>query len=113
MFAELYGPLLQARNALTEVGCWRALRDDLIALSEDANIGPNSGFRAPSDYLVIVGGNGRAATRARLAAERRDDARRPAARPRTRQAPAAGRERGGVGRSWSGQRPGIASSRPV
>ena len=38
MFAELYGPLLQARNALTEVGRWEALRDDLIALSVDANI---------------------------------------------------------------------------
>jgi SAM-dependent methyltransferase len=54
MFAELYGPLLQARNALTEVGRWTALRDDLIALSDDANIAPNGGFRAPSDYLVIV-----------------------------------------------------------
>jgi hypothetical protein len=36
------------------VGRWTALRDDLIALSHDANIAPNGGVRAPSDYLVIV-----------------------------------------------------------
>jgi hypothetical protein len=54
MFAELYGPLLQARNALSQTGRWAALRDDLIALSAEANIAVNGGFRAPSEYLVIV-----------------------------------------------------------
>jgi hypothetical protein len=54
MFAELYGPLLQARNALSQTGRWAALRDDLITLSAESNIAGNGGFRAPSDYLVIV-----------------------------------------------------------
>jgi SAM-dependent methyltransferase len=54
MFGELYGPLLQARNALSADGRWDALRDDLIALSAEANIAGDGGFRAPSDYLVIV-----------------------------------------------------------
>lgn len=54
MFAELYGPLLQARKALSQTGRWAALRDDLIALSAEANIAGNGGFRAPSEYLVIT-----------------------------------------------------------
>jgi SAM-dependent methyltransferase len=55
LFADLYGPLVQARKALSETGRWDALRDDLIALSADANIARDGSFRAPSDYLVIVG----------------------------------------------------------
>jgi SAM-dependent methyltransferase len=54
MFADLYGPLLQARRALSEAGRWAALRDDLIALSAAGNVARDGGFRAPSDYLVIV-----------------------------------------------------------
>jgi SAM-dependent methyltransferase len=54
MFADLYGPLLQARNALSESGQWTALRDELIALSAESNVDGSGGFRAPSDYLVIV-----------------------------------------------------------
>jgi SAM-dependent methyltransferase len=54
MFADLYGPLLQARNALNGDGRWEALRADLIALSIDANNARDGGFRAPSDYLLIV-----------------------------------------------------------
>ena len=54
----LYGPLLQARNALSDGGRWTALRDDLIALSAEANIDRNGRFRAPSDYLVIVARKG-------------------------------------------------------
>jgi hypothetical protein len=53
LFADLYGPLLQARNGLNDDGRWEALRDDLIALSHDAN-NARDGARAPSDYLVIV-----------------------------------------------------------
>jgi SAM-dependent methyltransferase len=58
MFAELYGPLLQARKALSETGRWEALRADLIALSVEANVARGGGFRAPSDYLVIVARKG-------------------------------------------------------
>jgi SAM-dependent methyltransferase len=54
MFADIYGPLLQARTALTAAGRWAALRDELIALSAEANVAVDGGFRAPSDYLVIV-----------------------------------------------------------
>ena len=54
MFADLYGPLLQARIALSEGGRWDALRNDLIALSDECNVDADGGFRAPSDYLVIV-----------------------------------------------------------
>ena len=54
MFAELYGPLLQARRALSATGSWSALREDLIALSADANVAGDGGFRAASEYLVIV-----------------------------------------------------------
>jgi SAM-dependent methyltransferase len=54
LFADIYGPLLQARKALSESGRWATLRDELIALSEDANIAADGGFRAASDYVVIV-----------------------------------------------------------
>jgi SAM-dependent methyltransferase len=54
LFADLYGPLLQARKALSESGRWPGLRDELIALGAESNIDRNGGFRAPSDYLVIV-----------------------------------------------------------
>jgi len=50
--AECYGPLLGASHALD--GRWPALRDDLIALSNEMNVEPGR-FRVPSDYLVIVG----------------------------------------------------------
>jgi SAM-dependent methyltransferase len=54
MFAELYGPLLQARHALSPVGRWQPLRNELIALSAAANSASDRGFRAASDYLIIV-----------------------------------------------------------
>jgi SAM-dependent methyltransferase len=52
--ADFYGPLLQARNKLTATGRWEALRDELIALSTELNQAGESGFRAPSEYLVTV-----------------------------------------------------------
>ena len=51
--ADFYGPLLQARNKLTTAGRWDALRDELIALSNELNQ-DGSGFRAPSEYLVTL-----------------------------------------------------------
>ena len=58
LFADLYGPLLQARRALSEAGTWQELRDELIALSTEANVAGNGAFRAPSDYLVITARKG-------------------------------------------------------
>ena len=54
LFADLYGPLLQARTALSQTGTWAQLRSDLIALSAEANVATDGSFRAPSDYLVIT-----------------------------------------------------------
>jgi ubiquinone/menaquinone biosynthesis C-methylase UbiE len=52
--ADYYGPLLQARNKLTASGRWDALRDELIALSNDMNAAGDDHFRAPSEYLVTL-----------------------------------------------------------
>jgi 2-polyprenyl-6-hydroxyphenyl methylase/3-demethylubiquinone-9 3-methyltransferase len=52
MFADNYGPLLQARKTLEER--WAPLRDELIELSAAADVAGGDGWRAPSDYLVIV-----------------------------------------------------------
>jgi SAM-dependent methyltransferase len=54
LFADLYGPLLAARTALTESGRWSALRDELIALSEELNTATDGTLRVDSDYLVIT-----------------------------------------------------------
>ena len=52
--ADYYGPVLQARNKLTATGRWEALRDDLIALSNEMNAAGDGHFRAPSEYLVTL-----------------------------------------------------------
>ena len=52
--ADYYGPLLQARNKLTATGRWAALRDGLIALSNEMNAAGDGHFRAPSEYLVTL-----------------------------------------------------------
>jgi SAM-dependent methyltransferase len=52
--ADFYGPMLQARDKLTAAGRWEALRDELIALSNDFNAGRDGRFRAPSEYLVTL-----------------------------------------------------------
>ncbi len=52
--ADFYGPMLQARNKLTQAGRWEALRAELIALSNEMNAGRRDGFRAPSEYLVTL-----------------------------------------------------------
>jgi hypothetical protein len=54
VLADFYGPLLQARNKLTATGRWPALRGELIALSTELNQADESGFRAPSEYLVTL-----------------------------------------------------------
>ena len=54
--ADYYGPLLQARNKLTATGRWEALRDELIALSNEMNAADDGHFRAPSEYLVTLAG---------------------------------------------------------
>lgn len=54
MFADLYGPLLQARNKLAADGRWDELRADLVALSAESNIATDGRFRTASDYVVIV-----------------------------------------------------------
>ena len=53
-FADLYGPLLQARHALTEAGRWAELREELIALGRELDTGEDGTWRVASDYLVIV-----------------------------------------------------------
>jgi hypothetical protein len=52
--AACYGPLLQARNELTAIGRWEALRDELIALSNETDAAGEGHFRAPSEYLVTL-----------------------------------------------------------
>jgi SAM-dependent methyltransferase len=52
--ADYYGPLVQARNKLTATGRWEALRDELIALSNEMNAAGDGHFRAPSEYLVTL-----------------------------------------------------------
>jgi SAM-dependent methyltransferase len=52
--ADYYGPLLQARNKLTATGRWDALRDELIALSNEMNAVGDGHFRAPSEYLITL-----------------------------------------------------------
>ncbi len=54
LMADCYGPLLQARQTLAADGRWADLREELVALSAQANIAPDRRFRAPSDYLVII-----------------------------------------------------------
>ena len=53
LFADNYGPLLQASLKLAD-GRWPALREELIALSAESNLAGEGRFRAPSDYLVIL-----------------------------------------------------------
>jgi SAM-dependent methyltransferase len=52
--ADHYGPVLKARDRLAAEGRWEALRSDLVALSERANVAED-GFRAPSEYLLTLG----------------------------------------------------------
>jgi hypothetical protein len=46
--------VLKARERLAPEGRWDALRADLVALCERANVA-EEGFRAPSEYLLAVG----------------------------------------------------------
>ena len=52
--ADHYGPVLKARDRLAAEGRWEALRSDLVALCERANVAED-GFRAPSEYLLTLG----------------------------------------------------------
>jgi SAM-dependent methyltransferase len=54
LFAEWYGPTLQARIALSADGRWEQLRAELVELSVESNIAEDGSYRAPSDYLVIT-----------------------------------------------------------
>jgi SAM-dependent methyltransferase len=49
-----YGPLLKARERLSQEGTWDELRRDLIALSERYNVAMD-GFSALSEYLLARG----------------------------------------------------------
>jgi hypothetical protein len=53
--ADCYGPLLGARNKLSD-GRWQPLRNELIALSNEMNAADDGHFRAPSEYLVTLAG---------------------------------------------------------
>ena len=52
--ADHYGPVLKARDRLAAEGRWDALRADLVALCERANVAED-GFLAPSEYLLALG----------------------------------------------------------
>jgi len=52
--ADVYGPMLKAREKLSPDGQWEDLRSDLVALCERSNVAAD-GFRADSEYLVAVG----------------------------------------------------------
>jgi SAM-dependent methyltransferase len=49
-----YGPLLKARERLSQEGTWDELRRDLVALSERSNVA-GDGFSAMSEYLLARG----------------------------------------------------------
>ena len=49
-----YGPLLKARERLSQEGTWDELRRDLVALCDRFNVATD-GFRAPSEYLLARG----------------------------------------------------------
>jgi SAM-dependent methyltransferase len=53
-FASNFGPLVMARQALSE-DAFAALRNDLIALYEEGNEASNGGTRINAEYLVAVG----------------------------------------------------------
>jgi SAM-dependent methyltransferase len=53
--AAAYGPLVKAREALTPDGRWESLRAELIAMTEASDVASDGTFRAPSEYLVVVG----------------------------------------------------------
>jgi ubiquinone/menaquinone biosynthesis C-methylase UbiE len=53
--AAAYGPLVKAREALTPEGRWESLRSELIAMTAASNVATDGSFRAPSEYLVVVG----------------------------------------------------------
>jgi hypothetical protein len=36
-------------------GSWHAVHDELIIMSNEVNISESRGFRAPSQYLIILG----------------------------------------------------------
>ena len=55
--ADVYGPLLKARERLEPEGRWDELHADLIALCERANLAAE-GFVAPSEYLLVRGRKG-------------------------------------------------------
>jgi SAM-dependent methyltransferase len=52
--ADHYGPVLKARERLAQEDRWNALRADLVALCERANVAAE-GFQAPSEYLLTLG----------------------------------------------------------
>lgn len=54
LFADCYGPLLQARKALSADGRWEQLRAELVAMTEESNISEDGRLRVPSDYLVVA-----------------------------------------------------------
>jgi len=52
--ATNYGPLLKAREKLTPVGEWEALREDLIALTAELDRNEGEGFHVEAEYLLAV-----------------------------------------------------------
>ncbi|MBJ7328777.1 MAG: class I SAM-dependent methyltransferase [Solirubrobacteraceae bacterium] len=53
-FVDRYGPVLQARNKLSESGRWTELRDALLAMCEELNVATDGTWAVESEYLVIV-----------------------------------------------------------
>lgn len=52
--ADVYGPMLKARERLTSEGTWGELHSALVDLCERSNVA-DGGFRAESEYLVAAG----------------------------------------------------------
>jgi SAM-dependent methyltransferase len=55
--ADHYGPVLKARERLSAAGRWEPLRAALVELCERANVA-TTGFRTPSEYLLVHGRKG-------------------------------------------------------
>lgn len=57
-FETHYGPMVKARERLTQTGDWAACRDDLLALAKRRNSATDGSLLLEAEYLVAVGHKG-------------------------------------------------------
>jgi SAM-dependent methyltransferase len=54
-YADNFGPVVRAREALEPQGRWPALRDDLAATFARHNVADDGGLAFPAEYLAVIG----------------------------------------------------------